>query len=244
MLVEQPNESQGNPERSPLEQLLRLVLDGKFNPSAWELLDIVETQRGWKERWSVRGVLELMRDDPTLTRSTRMYIKSLLESSDFNQALLGVKSPRKQVQTGIEVLVQQSKAYRGSAAFQEMISFMGMFREYAPYNNMLVRIQNPACGFYASASDWHHRFGRYLKEDARPMLILAPMHPVMLVYDLDQTEGRPLPKEIREFARFQGDIDEEVLDRLVSNAEVRDRIRIGTADLSQTMGGFATIDRR
>ena len=32
-------------------------------------------------------------------------------------------------------------------------------------------------------------FGRKLKEDARPMLILAPMHPVLTVYELDQTEG-------------------------------------------------------
>ena len=49
---------------------------------------------------------------------------------------------------------------------------------------MLVRLQNPTCGFYATEPDWVKRFERKLKEDARPMLILAPMHPVMLVYDL------------------------------------------------------------
>ena len=79
---------------------------------------------------------------------------------------------------------------------------MGRFRDYAPYNNMLVRIQNPACGFYATANDWQKRFGRTLIEDARPMLILAPMHPVMLVYDLDQTEGSQLPAELENFSRF------------------------------------------
>jgi len=40
---------------------------------------------------------------------------------------------------------------------------------------MLVRLQNPTCGFYATERDWDDRFGRNLKEDARPMLILAPM---------------------------------------------------------------------
>jgi len=59
------------------------------------------------------------------------------------------------------------------------------------------------------------RFGRALKEDARPMLILAPMHPVMLVYDLDQTEGEPLPKELKNFARFEGEWDPTRLRRTV-----------------------------
>ena len=61
-----------------------------------------------------------------------------------------------------------------------MVSFMARFRDYAPYNNMLVRMQNSTCSFYATERDWCDRFGRKLKEDARPMLILAPMHPVML----------------------------------------------------------------
>jgi hypothetical protein len=34
------------------------------------------------------------------------------------------------------------------------------------------------------------------------MLILAPMHPVLLVYELDQTEGAPLPAHLTEFAHF------------------------------------------
>lgn len=70
---------------------------------------------------------------------------------------------------------------------------MAKFRRYSPYNNMLVRTQNPSCTHYATESDWERRFKRGLKEDARSMLILAPMHPVMLVYDLDQSlaAGRP-----------------------------------------------------
>jgi hypothetical protein len=85
-----------------------------------------------------------------------------------------------------------------------MVGFMGSFRDYAPFNNMLVRIQNPSCSFYATETDWSRRFERHIKEDARPMLILAPMHPVMLVYDLDQTHGKDLPAELSRFARFEG----------------------------------------
>jgi len=61
---------------------------------------------------------------------------------------------------------------------------MTTIREYAPYNNMLVRIQNPSCSFYATEKDWRKRFGRHIQEDAWPMLILAPMHPLLTVYPL------------------------------------------------------------
>jgi hypothetical protein len=96
----------------------------------------------------------------------------------------------REILSTIDVLVERSRAYRTSQSFREMIDFMGRFRVYAPYNVMLVRLQNASCSFFATAKDWDERFERALKEDARPMLILAPMHPVMLVYDLDQTEGK------------------------------------------------------
>ncbi|HEX6001897.1 MAG TPA: hypothetical protein VFZ16_21250 [Hyphomicrobiaceae bacterium] len=43
----------------------------------------------------------------------------------------------------IDTLVQASARYRHSDAFNEMIDFIGRFRNYSPYNNLLVRIQNP-----------------------------------------------------------------------------------------------------
>jgi hypothetical protein len=106
---------------------------------------------------------------------------------------------------------------------------------------MLVKLQNPTCSFFATQKDWQKRFGRRLKEDARPMLILAPMHPVMLVYDLDSTEGRALPQELQQFAKFEGEWDPERLSRTVTNASTRDLIRVDTVSLSSTHAGFATI---
>ena len=73
------------------------------------------------------------------------------------------------------------------------------------------------------------------------MLILAPMHPVMLVYDLDSTEGAALPQEIQHFAKFVGDWNPEWLSRTVMNASTHDLIRIDTVKLSSTNAGFATI---
>jgi hypothetical protein len=108
---------------------------------------------------------------------------------------------------------------------------------------MLVRVQNPTCSFYATEADWKNRFKRKIKEDGRPMLILAPMHPVMLVYDLDQTDGEPPPEELSRFARFEGEWKPDWLRRTVRNAIVHDRIRVQFKHLSSTNAGFAALSR-
>ena len=107
---------------------------------------------------------------------------------------------------------------------------------------MLVRVQNPSCGFYATAKDWEDRFRRTIKQDAKPMLILAPMHPVMLVYDLDQTEGEDVPGELKNVAHFEGEWDPQWLSRLVKNANGH-RIQVEFKTLSSTHGGFAALAR-
>ena len=138
---------------------------------------------------------------------------------------------------------QTSALYRKSAAFRDAIEFTAKFRDYAPFNNMLVRVQNPSCGFYATARDWRNRFKREIKEDARPLLILAPMHPVMLVYDLDATEGEPLPEKFESFAKAEGEFEDGIMARTLENAE-RMAILVQRKPLSTTHGGFATTRLR
>jgi hypothetical protein len=75
------------------------------------------------------------------------------------------------------------------------------------------------------------------------MLILTPMHPVMLVYDLDSTDGPNPPTELNDFAHFQGTWNPDWLQRTVHNAAVHDRIRVDFKTRSSTNAGFATVDR-
>lgn len=226
-----------------IEAAIHDILFSNQHPSAWELVEQIEAAFGWRSRWMIKDAAKALTKDGSLPRSCRQYLDSLLEDDELDQALAGAESPRKEVQSGIDSLVRQSVAYRNSGAFQEMIGFMGRFKDYAPYNNMLVRIQNPSCSFYATEKDWFRRFERRLKEDARPMLILAPMHPVLLVYELDQTQGPDLPEELSKFATFAGDWKNEYLEKTIENASKRDRIRIDVKRLSSTNAGFATIAR-
>ena len=220
------------------EVVLRL-LGRNAQPAAWELLEHVEREAGFKACWELETVLKELVNDPDQTRMLRAYVDSLLKSGDLSQALRDEEPPRSQVWSSIDELLRVSALYRSTQKFQEMISFMARFKDYSPYNNMLVHMQNPSCGYYATQKDWYRRFQRTLKEDARPMLILAPMHPVLMVYDLDQTVGPSLPKHLEEFAHFKGAWNPAWLERAVENAENHYHIRVDFKTLSTTHAGFA-----
>ncbi len=211
-------------------------------PSAYELIQVLESEVGLEARWQLREIVAAMADATDIARSARDYLRALLETGSLAAALRGADAPNKETISTIDLLLRESRRYRSSAGFQEMIDFIGRFRDYAPYNNMLVRLQNPSCGLYATEKDWRERFSRTLKEDARPMLILAPMHPVMLVYDVDQTEGKPLPQELQKFSSFEGQWDGSWLTRLIKNAAGH-RIDVQFKTLSSTNSGFATLAR-
>jgi hypothetical protein len=231
-----------------VKEIVRTSLARPQQPSAWELVEEVDRTLGPKAKWHLVTVLEELSGEgqlslfpsKPLTRAHRDYLRSLLDSGDIDAAMKGAKAPRHSVESTIDALVRHASAYRTSVAFREMLDFMANFRDYAPFNNMLIRLQNPTCSFFATAADWKRRFNRQLKDDARPMLILAPKHPVMLMYALDATEGPPLPQELQRLSRFEGDWQSEWLSRTVTNA-ARDHIAVHFKTLSESNSGFAQI---
>ena len=192
---------------SAVKSIICKRLGTRAQPSAWELLADVDQCGDLSARWAVMEAIQQLLKESGLTIAARAYLRDLAQSEDLREALRGVTRPGQQIESSIDTLIRQSKAYRHSNAFQEMITFMANFRDYAPFNNMLVRLQNPSCSYFATERDWKRRFNRDLKEDPQPMIILAPMRPVMLVYDLDQTRGDPVPEELLRFARYEGDWD-------------------------------------
>jgi hypothetical protein len=230
------------PRAAEVGQLLADVLKSGARPSAHELLAKVEAKYGPLARWDLLDAIraaEARSGAAALTSADRAYLRVMQDDGSLDAALRGEGATKNDVVSTVDTLLRQSAVYRSSAEFREMIEFMAKFRRYSPYNNMLVRIQNPRCGFYATEKTWMERFKRRVKEDARPMLILAPMHPVMLVYALDDTDGPPLPAKLADFAQFTGDFDPEWLRQLIANAAGH-RIRIDFQPLSSTYAGFAT----
>ena len=222
-----------------IEREIIHALDSRQQPTASELLQGLEKKFQWPARQVFRSVIQKIRGSKRFRRFDREYFQTILCEEEIDDALRGVTKPAQEHKSTLDDLARKSIAYRNSGAFREMIEFVAKFREYAPYNNMLVKIQNPSCGFYATERDWNRQFNRYVVDDAKPMLILAPMHPVMLVYDLDSTDGPPLPDKLKSFALTEGDFDPKIIQRTLENAQ-RDRILVQFKSLSSTNAGIAT----
>lgn len=224
------------------------LMDGpKPWPDAAALLTAIESEDslGWTSRWAVKQAIEWLRLNEVFSdRDDRHhYVNQVLSDDALEAAVRGAVRKEEEFKSTIDDLFRRSSSYRDSVAFQEMIHFCARFRAYAPFNNMLVKVQNRSCAFYATEKHWREEFDCRLKEDARPMLILAPMHPVMLVYDIDSVENPPMPEKLKEFGTAKGQWDRRCMELLLENA-TRWGIRVEFKTLSSTHGGFATHDQR
>jgi hypothetical protein len=95
-------------------------------------------------------------------------------------------------------LLKRSRLYHTSKDYLELLDFVSRLRNFAPFNAMLLHVQRPGLTYAASEYDWRTRFDRTIKEVARPLLILWPFGPVAFVYDVQDTDGPPLPEDVAE----------------------------------------------
>ena len=90
-----------------------------------------------------------------------------------------------------EVLAATERLQNQRELFR-LLDFIVRFARYSAYNGFLLYLQNPAAAYVATARTWSRKHKRHLKSDARPLLILAPMKPVIFVFDIADTIGPPL----------------------------------------------------
>lgn len=114
----------------------------------------------------------------------------------------------------LDQLLEDSRLYHSRADYLALLDFVVKLRNFAPFNAMLLQIQKQGLSYAASALDWRERFNRHPKRDARPLLILWPFGPVALVYDVQDTEGDPLPADVS-FFQASGEITKERMKRFL-----------------------------
>jgi hypothetical protein len=94
----------------------------------------------------------------------------------------------------LDELVSRALAYRTSNEFKELVEFSRQFPHLAPFNAMLLHVQNPGVRYALRAPVWEREYGRKVKPAARPHVILQTMGPVAFVFDLSDTE--PMDKSL------------------------------------------------
>lgn len=150
--------------------------------------------------------------------------------------------------SALDEMFLSSQRYRQSAEFLQLLEFVSQFRQYAPFNGMLLHIQKPDAVYVASPADWEHRFGRYPTRQARPLLILQPFGPVMFLYDISDTEGDEVPVEILRPFKTNGFLSERILAKTTANChfdaiEVRDDLS-GLGDAGRAIRLNAKVKAR
>jgi hypothetical protein len=68
----------------------------------------------------------------------------------------------------LDRLLTESRLYIRSKDYKDLLDFVVKLRDFAPFNAMLLHVQKPGLSYAASEHDWKARFGRSIKEGARP----------------------------------------------------------------------------
>ncbi len=105
-------------------------------------------------------------------------------------------------QRSLDDLVSRALAYRTGPEVKQLFDFVHRFPYIAPYNAMLLYVQNQGIRFALRAPVWEKKYGRRVRLGARPYVILQTMGPVAFVFDISDTERDPnslfddVPEEI------------------------------------------------
>ena len=142
----------------------------------------------------------------------------------------------------LDQLLADSRLYRRSKDYKELLEFVVRLRHFAPFNAMLLQVQKPGLKYAASARDWLERFGRWPKEGARPLLVLWPFGPVALVFDVADTEGRDLPEDVFSFPAT-GPVSPAKL-RAFEKPLSRKNIALSWLDAGDSQAGYVRVLER
>ncbi len=95
----------------------------------------------------------------------------------------------------VDEVFTASSRLRNSRNFMELLNFIVRFPKYSPFNGFLLYIQDSSATYVATARTWAKKFKRRPGQNARPLVILAPMAPIRFVFDIRDTEGPSLPPD-------------------------------------------------
>lgn len=108
----------------------------------------------------------------------------------------------------IDQFFAQAMQARGPSAFDEFLAFMVRFNSLSIYNSMLVMVQRPGASAVGSRAHWE-RYGRWVKPDAIPIIVLHPFGPVRFVFEIGDTEGDEIPGERSSTLFATGHVDKK-----------------------------------
>jgi hypothetical protein len=87
----------------------------------------------------------------------------------------------------LDDLTSRALAYRTGPELKQLFAFIKRFPHLAPYNAMLLHVQNPGIQFALRAPMWEFKYARRVNPGSRAYVILQTMGPVAFMFDLTDT---------------------------------------------------------
>lgn len=130
------------------------------------------------------------------------------------------------LESNLDSLWRNVQAYRSSENFMAVMKACSRFRHLAPYNAMLVEMQRPGARYVLSEKEWHKKYDRGIKPNARPLIVLVPFGPVDFLFEINDT----YPLKTGLIRKTDYEILEEIAAPYKTRTEVSDNILNATID--------------
>lgn len=144
--------------------------------------------------------------------------------------------------SSLDELFRRSKNYKNSKNYIEALKFVIKIKNVAPFNAWLLREQNLDITYVASANEWARKFNRAIKPKARAYVIMNHT-PVGFVYDISDTEGDELPKDLQSHFRAEGKLDDEIIKNIINCCSKKKIDVIFDNTLRESQAGRASHDK-
>lgn len=99
----------------------------------------------------------------------------------------------------LDQLFEESRLYRSSKDYFELLQFIARMPNLAAFNAMLLQLQKPGVTYVATQKDWKELYHAEINEDARPLIVLRNFGPISLVYDVIDVTGPLIPEDAQNF---------------------------------------------
>ena len=143
----------------------------------------------------------------------------------------------------LDRLFQRSQRLRQTEHYRAFLDFIGRLSNYSPFNGAILHVQRPGGMYFATQSQWKERFGRHVKANARPCVILQPFGPILFVFAAEDTlpaeDGTPLPEQITDPFAVDGTLDLTMWHKTYKRCEEEERVKVQfDPTLSKGRAGF------
>lgn len=115
---------------------------------------------------------------------------SARRKNQFEQELFDFAQENDERKRGVDELFAMVGDYAKGRRFLQLLERVSHFRDYSPYNALLIVLQRPQAHYVFTPKRWKE-LRRTVRRDARPIVVLRPFSPVMYLFD--ESDTRVLP---------------------------------------------------